>query len=166
MNDTTGKENSQVLKAGITIIGSGGGLFAAVAAAEKGVKNILVIEKQALPGGNTRLAGDIFACQSPVQERHNIKAGCDEYFKTAMRWAHWSRVDPRIVRAYIDKTGDTIRWLEEKGVEFEGIRPYRGSTTHNAEGSNRQIYKVMVKKCEELGVKNFYQHHGKKNFEG
>src|SRR4030042_1126037 len=94
------------LAADIAIIGSGGGLAAAVAAAEKGVKNILVIEKQGLVGGNTRLAGDIFACESPVQERADIKAGRDEYFRIAMRWAHWSRVDPRIVRAYINKSGD------------------------------------------------------------
>jgi fumarate reductase flavoprotein subunit len=139
--------------ANITIIGSGGGLAAAVAAAEKGAKNIVVIEKQGLPGGNTRLAGDIFACESPVQERAGIKAGRDEYFKIAVRWAHWSRIDPRIVRAYINKTGDTIQWLEEKGIEFEDIRPYRGTTTHNAVGSNKQIYKILVRKCEEFGVK-------------
>lgn len=30
---------------------------------------------------------------------------------------------------------------------------YRGITTHNAVGSNRQIYKILIKKCEELGVK-------------
>jgi len=140
-------------KADIAVIGSGGGLAAAVAAAEKGAKNILVIEKQGLPGGNTRLAGDIFACESPVQKRAEIAAGRDEYFKIAMRWAHWSRIDPRIVRAYINKTGDTIRWLEEKGVEFEEIRPYRGITTHNAVGGNKRIFKILAGNCADLGVK-------------
>jgi fumarate reductase flavoprotein subunit len=141
------------INADIAIIGSGGGLTAALAAAEKGAKNVVVIEKQTVPGGSTRLAGDIFACESPVQQRADIKTGRDEYFKIAMRWAHWDRVDPRIVRAYINKTGDTIQWLEEKGVEFEDISPDRGITTHNAVGSNRQIYRILVKKCEELGVK-------------
>jgi len=140
-------------RADIAVIGSGGGLAAAVAAAEKGAKNILVIEKQGLPGGNTRLAGDIFACESPVQKRADINAGRDEYFRIAMRWAHWSRIDPRIVRAYINKTGDTIRWLEEKGVEFEEIRPYRGVTTHNAVGGNKRIYKILAGNCADLGVK-------------
>ncbi len=142
-----------VNNAGLAIIGSGGGLAAALAAAESGVKNVVVIEKQPLSGGNTRLAGDIFACESPVQHRAGIRAERDEYFRIAMRWAHWTRVDPRIVRAYINKTGDTIRWLEEKGVEFREILPYRGVTTHNAVGSNKQIFKVLAGKCEELGVK-------------
>ena len=150
--NSTERENIN-FKADLAVIGSGGGLAAAVAAGEKGVKNIVVIERQVLPGGNTRLAGDIFACESPVQKRADIKAGRDEYFKIAMRWAHWSRVDPRIVRAYINKSGDTIRWLEEKGVEFEEILPYRGITTHNAVGSNKRIFKVLARKCEELGVK-------------
>jgi fumarate reductase flavoprotein subunit len=147
------KHSTYQSDADIAIIGSGGGLAAAVAAAEKGARNIVVIEKQGLAGGNTRLAGDIFACESPVQKRADIKADRDEYFRIAMRWAHWSRVDPRIVRAYINKTGDTIGWLEEKGVEFEEILPYRGITTHNAVGSNKQIYKALEKKCEEIGVK-------------
>ncbi len=149
----TDKYSIYTFNADLAIIGSGGGLAAAVAAAEKGIKNIAVIERQGLSGGNTRLAGDIFACESPVQERAGIKAGRDEYFRIAMRWAHWSRVDPRIVRAYINKTGDTIRWLEEKGVEFQEIVPYRGVTTHNAVGSNKQIFKVLSRKCEESGVK-------------
>ena len=137
----------------LVIVGSGGGLAAAVAAAEKGIKNILVIEKQVLPGGNTRLAGDIFACESPVQKRSHIRADRDEYFRIAMRWAHWDRVDPRIVRAYINKSGDTIRWLEEMGIDFQEILPYRGITTHNATGSNKQIFKVLARRCEEFGVK-------------
>ena len=149
----TAKEKDNIFNTDIAVIGSGGGLAAAVAAAEKGVKNIIVIEKQGLVGGNTRLAGDIFACESPVQERAGIKAGRDEYFRIAMRWAHWGRVDPRIVRAYINKTGDTIRWLEEKGVEFREIRPHRGITTHNAVGGNKQIYRFLAKECEDLGVK-------------
>ncbi|MDB9823440.1 FAD-dependent oxidoreductase [Deltaproteobacteria bacterium] len=136
----------------IVIIGSGGGLAAAVAAAEKGADKIILLEKQGRLGGNTGLAGDIFACESPVQKRADISAKQDEYFKIAMRWAHWNRVDPRIVRAYINKSGDTIRWLEEKGVEFENILPYRGITTHNALGSNKRIMQVLAQKSEDLGV--------------
>ncbi len=39
----------------------------------------------------------------------------------AMEFAHW-RINPRLVRAIIDKSGDTIRWLEEKGLEFDCIQ--------------------------------------------
>jgi fumarate reductase flavoprotein subunit len=147
------QEISGNFNADLVIIGSGGGLTAALAAAENGVRNIVVLEKQGRSGGNTRLAGDIFACESPVQERQGIKTHRDEFFKMAMRWAHWNHVDPRIVRAFVDKSGDTIRWLMEHGVEFEEIDPARKITTHNAVGSNNRIMKVVAEKCEALGVR-------------
>lgn len=147
------KEISDSLSADLVIIGSGGGLAAALAAAESGVNNIVVLEKQQKPGGNTRLAGDIFACESPVQERQGIKTDRDEFFKMAMRWAHWNHVNPRIIRVFVNKSGDTIRWFMDHGVEFEEIIPERKITTHNAVGGNNRIMKVIAEKCEALGVK-------------
>jgi len=34
-----------------------------------------------------------------------------------MNYTHW-RVDAKLVRAYLNKSGDTIHWLEDLGVEF------------------------------------------------
>ena len=44
----------------------------------------------------------------------------DKYFKAAMSFANW-KINPRIVRAFVDKSGDTIRWLEELGVKFQPL---------------------------------------------
>ena len=104
--------------ADIVVIGSGGGLAAAVAAAEKGV-SVILLEKVNILGGYTRQANGFMACESPVQKRQNITVTKDEVFRKFMDWAHCRRVEPRVVRAFINKTGDTIQWLEEKGVEFE-----------------------------------------------
>ena len=118
----------------IVIIGAGGaGLSAAVAAAEK-KKTVVVLEKRSVSGGNAAMAGGIFAAESPVQKRVGVQLSKDDLFKAAMAHAHW-KVDPRIIRSVIDRSGDTIEWLEEKGVRFDvpGILlksaqngPYRG----------------------------------------
>jgi succinate dehydrogenase/fumarate reductase flavoprotein subunit len=51
----------------LIIIGGGGaGLAAAVEASEKGLRDITVIEKNPALGGNSAIAGGIFACESPV----------------------------------------------------------------------------------------------------
>ena len=71
-----------------------------------------------------------------------------------MNWAHWS-INPRIVRAFIDKSGDTIRWLEEKGVEFECMPLFPGQyplTWHVAKGYGAKIMKVLADECQRLGV--------------
>jgi len=96
----------KTLNADIVIIGGGGaGLAAAVAAAEKGIKNIIVLEKRGT-GGNSAMAFGIFAAESPVQKRANINITGDECFKVAMNWSKW-RTNPRILRAFINKSGQS-----------------------------------------------------------
>jgi fumarate reductase flavoprotein subunit len=117
------------MEAEIVIIGGGGaGMAAALTAAEKGCTNITVLEKAGSPGGNSAMAHDLFGAESPVQIRMGTDARRDNFFKTAMRWSHWSKVNPRLVRAFIDKSGDTIRWLEEKGINIT-LTSRRGSDT-------------------------------------
>ena len=100
----------------VVIIGGGGaGMAAACSRRKRG--GCRIFEKRHTPGGNASSAGGIFAAESPAQER-KIDARRDDLFKIAMNHSHW-KINPRIVRAFVDKSGDTIRWLEEKGVKFE-----------------------------------------------
>jgi len=143
--------------ANLVVIGGGGaGLAAALAAAENGCKNIVVLEKAGSPAGSTIMAHDIFGAESPVQKRQGVDASKDELFKVAMEWAHWTKINPRLVRAFIDKSGDTIYWLEKKGVEFELIQFYPNQVPlvrHSVIGHGAALMKLLRKNCEELGIK-------------
>lgn len=100
----------------LVVIGGGGaGLPAAVAARENGVSSVIVLEKRSVTGGNAARAWGIFAAESPVQKQALVDARKDELYKILLNWSHWS-INPKICRALIDKSADTIRWLEEKGV--------------------------------------------------
>ncbi|MFC1533739.1 FAD-dependent oxidoreductase [Thermodesulfobacteriota bacterium] len=141
----------------VVIGGGGGGLAAALAAAEKGA-DVLVLEKRSTAGGNASLAGGIFAVESHVQKRNHIETRKDDLFKAAMNHAHW-KIDPRIVRVIIDRSGDTIQWLEDKGLKFQVsmFYPDLPKTAHMAEGHGAGIVKTLVRKCGELGVQFLYQ---------
>ena len=157
------------LKAHIIVIGGGGtGLAAAVAAAEKGAK-VILLEKRRAAGGNTALARGIFAAESPVQKRMKIDAERDKLFKIAMSYSHW-KVNPKIVRAFVDKSGDTIQWLEEKGLKFEDVLHYYPNQIprvfHVPEGRGAGLVKFLVKKCEEMGVRVLYGTAAKKVLTG
>jgi fumarate reductase flavoprotein subunit len=145
------------MSADIVIIGAGGaGLSAALTAVENGVNSVIVVEKRARTGGNTALATGLFACESPVQARQKIVADRDVLFHRAMDWAHWSRVNPAVLRAFINKSGDTIRWLESKGLEFDLIRFYPDQVPlvqHNPEGGGAGLVKVLERECRGLGVR-------------
>jgi fumarate reductase flavoprotein subunit len=161
-----GKTKTENLTANIVVIGSGGGLVGALAAAEKGIKDIIVLEKQGVIGGDTRLARGFFAVDSPIQQREAIiDATSDAAFKILMKWNHWGGINPRLIRAWLNKTGDTVNWLQKKGLDFE-IKPIYPSqklrSWHwpRAKGeketqywSSNVLMETLTKECEKLGVK-------------
>ena len=152
---SSGTTAPEDLKAELVIIGGGGtGLAAAVTAKENGVGKVILLEKRGMPGGNTAMSMGPFGVDSPVQKRAAIEFHRDEVFKIAMNWAHW-KINPRIVRAFIDKSGDTIRWLEDKGLEFKCLPLYPNQsprTWHMPKGFGAEIVRVLVKECQKLGV--------------
>lgn len=142
--------------ADVVVVGGGaGGLAAAVAAAECGA-SVLVVEKSRVLGGNGIYAEGIFAADSLAQKANGVEAHKDDMFKAAMGYAHWS-LNGRLVRAFIDKSGDTVRWLEDKGVGFPLVLPFTSKQTlrvfHNPPGGGPEIIQALLDQCNELGVR-------------
>jgi len=151
--------NGETLETGIAVIGGGGaGLAAAIAAREKGA-DVVVLEKRRTLGGNAAIAGGVFAAESHLQKQMKIDARRDDFFRIAMSHSHW-KVNPRIIRAIVGKSGDTIQWLEEKGVKFEGVPhflPNQVRIFHLPQGHGAGLVKVLAQKCKESGVRLLYE---------
>lgn len=158
--NASGNSNHETLNTDIVVIGGGGaGLAGAVAAAEKRAK-VIVLEKRHALGGNSAMAGGLFAAESPVQKQRMIDARRDELFRLAMDYAHW-KINPRIVRAFVDKSGDTIRWLEEKGVNFSFLPAMYPNqvvrTMHIPRKGGAEVIGVLTKACKDLGIRLIHQ---------
>ncbi len=72
-----------------------------------------------------------------------------------MDWTHWT-VDPKIVRAFIDKSGDTIRWLEEMGQGFELMPMYPNQSPlirHALKGRGVELCRILRKNAEDRGAR-------------
>lgn len=154
----------------IVIVGGGGaGLCAAVAAAERGA-DVTLLEARNRPGGNTQYAFGFFAAESPVQKRNNVDAPKDVFFRLAMDYAGW-QINPRVVRAWIDKSGDTVRWLEEKGIGIELDKLTRTQFWYTAPRCwhvpvspvklGAGVTEVLTKNFEDLGGRLLCQTSGK-----
>jgi fumarate reductase flavoprotein subunit len=149
----------------LAIVSAGtAGLAAAVAAAEKGIK-VAAFEKAATTGGTGNMGMGPFAVGSRQQKIMNVALGTEDAFRIFMEYTHY-RVDGRLVSEYINKSANTIQWLEDMGVVFLEVLAYaRGSqfTQHVAAGasghagpqSSAMIMKAMTERARELGVK-FY----------
>jgi len=150
----TGKD----FKTEIVVIGAGGaGLAAAVAAAELGAK-VTVLEKRRVSGGNTVFAAGMFAAETSMQKGMNIDARNEDFYKIAMNYAHY-RLNGRLVRAFIDKSSDTVRWLEKKGIKFERLFTWYPNQVlraqHCANKFGPDVIRLLVGDCNKMDVKIF-----------
>ena len=110
---------SEILAVDLAIVGSGAcGLAAALTAAEGGAK-VVVLEKQSHFGGSANFAEGLFGVESDLQRREYVGITRDEAFRMIMEYNHW-RANPRLVRAVVDESAETIGWLQRQGVKFLG----------------------------------------------
>jgi len=153
------KSNKQDFKADVVIIGAGGsGLAAAVAAAGRGVK-VRVIDKRHTAGGTMNMLAGLVAADSPTQKRAGINITPDDLFLKHMQYSHWT-LNPRLVRAWLSRTGETIRWLEEKGVKFQMFSMFIGeppTSWHYGLRVGADIVKVLLQECRNLDVQFSYE---------
>lgn len=153
------------LEADVAVIAAGGsGLAAAVAAAQAGVR-VIVFEKASTPGGSANQAEGLFAVESRLQKAMGYTLTKEEAFKILMEYVHW-RTNARLARAIINKSADTIDWLEDLGVGFSGIachNPGYAYTWHtikprsdedvmgDAPGSGTTLIKTLADRLREMG---------------
>jgi fumarate reductase flavoprotein subunit len=152
----------QELQADIIIIAAGAaGLAAAISAAQGGA-SVLVFEKNQMTGGTANRAMGPLGIESRHTRMRQMKPTKDEAFKAFMDYTHW-RVDAKLVRAFLNKSGDTIHWLESLGVEFVEPATYFNEsypTWHLVKpevgppgpGGAATMVKILTKKAVELGV--------------
>lgn len=129
-------------------------MAAAISAMEMGAASVVLLEKAGSPGGSTAMAHDIFGIESPVQKRAWFESSKDEIFNVHMDWTHWT-VDPKIVRAFIDKSGDTVRWLEEMGQGFQLMPMYPNQSPlirHALKGRGVELCKLLRRNAEDRGA--------------
>jgi fumarate reductase flavoprotein subunit len=155
----TSTDFSKTRQADMVIIGGGGaGLSAAVAAAEAGAKDVIVLESRPAPGGNTALAQGILATETALQRHLGFDVSRDDVFRSIMDYAHW-RPNAVLIRSLVDLSGENISWLEEKGMKFGKLIPHYPNqvlmTYHacsGAKGTGALVVKALMDSCKHLGI--------------
>lgn len=154
----------------VVIAGGPAGLSAAVQAAEDGAE-VILIEKNAAAGGAANMGMGPLAIGSHYQKRQMYDLSLEKAERMIMEYTHYN-IDGRLVKRYFEQSADTIEWLEDMGVEFEGAYKYftKSEPTWHIVKTDKGIgpraasfmNKALVKRAEELGVQILLQTAGKK----
>lgn len=145
----------------IVVIAAGpSGLCAAVQAAEDGA-DVIVCEKAPTVGGAANMGMGPLGIGTKYQKQQMIEISLEKAFNMFMEYTHYN-VDARLVRRYFGQSAETIEWLEDKGVEFEGAYRYfpKSEATWHIVKSNAGIgpraasfmNKALYARAQELGV--------------
>lgn len=165
----------------VVVVAAGlSGLAASIAAAEGGAR-VITLEKASTPGGAANMGMGPFAVGSPLQRANMIEVTPGEAFRRHMFYTHY-QVDARLVRDYYYKSGDTIQWLMDMGVQFarvskafgapENLRAFADGeyTWHVVQPEDGSIpgpraastmIKRMTERAQELGVEFLFETPGK-----
>lgn len=101
----------------VVVIGGGGsGATAALAAAQSGVK-VLIIEKTRQLSGSTSLTKGMMGINTSLQQKRNMHLSTKEIFNKMESYTHLL-FNGRLAKATVDNSAETIEWLMDNGVKL------------------------------------------------
>ena len=149
-------------EAQIAVIAAGpSGLAAAVQAAQDGA-SVIVLEKNSAVGGAANMGMGPLGIGTKYQKQQMIDISVEKAFNMFMDYTHYN-VDARLIKRYFAQSGETIEWLEDLGVEFEGAFKYfpQSEATWHIVKTGKEIgpraasfmNRALYEKALDLGVK-------------
>jgi urocanate reductase len=149
--------------ADLVIIGAGcAGLCAAIEAKDRGVENVVILEKMSFAGGNTRMSNGCYGAPgSWVQKKTGVPDDTpDRFFKDIYEGAYRTG-SPELIRIIADNALADALWLrDEIGVRFrDDLTWYEGHSrvrALRAEGDGNGLVGALLAAAEKRGIPVHY----------
>lgn len=157
--DSAGGNNVNNITTDVVVIGSGGaGLAAALEIHEAG-KEVIIIEKMPIIGGNTlRATGGLNAAETSVQKALGIEDSIDSFYADTMKGGY-NKNDAELVEVLAKESSSAVEWLLSLGGDFTDVGKLAGAANaraHRPTGGapvGPEVVSTLRKALEEKGVK-------------
>lgn len=155
-----GKSGASVkMEADIVVIGAGGaGMTAAIEAMQNGAKNVVIVEKMPITGGNTvRATGGLNAAATKYQEADGIEDSVELFIEDTMKGGK-NLNDPELVKVLAENSKDAVDWVNDIGGDLAVVGQFGGASVkriHRPSDTSAvgpMLVKTLNTKLEELGV--------------
>ncbi|WP_240778771.1 flavocytochrome c [Shewanella sp. SNU WT4] len=142
----------------VVVIGSGGaGLAAAVAARNHGA-SVIVLEKEPIAGGNTKLAaGGMNAAETKPQAKLGIEDKKAIMIEDTMKGGR-NLNDPELVKVLANESSDSIDWLMAMGADMNDVGRMGGASVNRSHrptggaGVGAEVAQVLWDAATERGT--------------
>jgi len=154
-------EHERTVEADVVIIGSGASGLCAALTLSFGGASVLAFEQESEPGGMTNYAEGMFAVGSRLQKKKKVGLTVEEAFNVHMEETHWL-ANARLVRTFMERSGETIDWLEGLGAQFIGlfnISPFTPRVWHQMVGLGKEglIEPLFEKARAEKNIQMYFE---------
>ena len=106
-------------QADVVVVGSGAAGMAAALEARRAGASVIVLEKLPHTGGNTCICGGIiYGTGSDIQAANGLEGDSAEALAAYWLERAEGNADPEMLKFVAERSGETIDWLVENGVEF------------------------------------------------
>ncbi len=143
----------------VVVVGSGfAGLAAAIEAKNAGAKDVVVLEKMPVHGGNSIInGGDFSAPATKMQEANGVKDSAELMLKDMLK-AGANLNHPELAKMVAYGAKDAFEWSESYiGAKYTKLNFHGGHSVRRTHGtinsSGSELVNKMLAKARELGVK-------------
>lgn len=146
--DTADKKDELNKSCDIVVVGAGGaGMTAAINAKEAG-KDVILVEKAGIVGGNTsRSTGGMNAAETHYQKEQNIDDSVQQFIEDTMKGGH-DLNDPELVKVLAENSSDSIDWLDSIGAKLSDI-------TMGGGAKNPRLHRPVDEDGKVIAVGNY-----------
>jgi len=142
----------------VVIVGAGGGGMSAALEANAAGKDVIIVEKMPMVGGNTiRATGGINAAGTSSQEALGIEDSIQTHYDDTMAGGY-EKNDPELVKTLTENAPAAVEWLKGLGADLSDVGKLAGSTnarSHRPSGGapvGVEIVSVLKEHVEENDI--------------